>query len=335
MMFDLFDLSKFNEQSLREYVLTPITNYLGYKPGTKNDVRTDVLVTYPRISLGRKKGKDPILRGKADYVYEIERTWRWVLEAKSPSRKLSNNDIWQAHGYANHPQIRAIYFCVSNGYEFRIYQTNLGPDVDPVCNIKYEQLNDSLDVLKNILSPTSIKRNHPSITLDTGKPLAEGLRSLEKIVGGYINFSSNSLGIPTLNFLQLSVINGSIQRTEDGILMYLITKAPAHQEQEINERLNLDRVEVESNDDTISLDIDKPTVFVSRQTFNIPKDELLPDIFSGRRIPLDRTVSMDVAITAEAILKETKIVGRFHCKYNFEIFNQVVLLNGNFELSLS
>ena len=59
----------------------------------------------PVSYLGRKDpSRDPELRGKADYILEVRRRVRWVLEAKAPGVELGENDYEQAWSYANHPE---------------------------------------------------------------------------------------------------------------------------------------------------------------------------------------------------------------------------------------
>ena len=75
---------------------------------------------YPRKFLGRKDlSKDPELRGKADYILEAKRKVRWVLEAKAPDGQITQDDIEQAWSYANHPEVRAVYFVLCNGAHSR------------------------------------------------------------------------------------------------------------------------------------------------------------------------------------------------------------------------
>jgi hypothetical protein len=77
MLFEPIDLSKFNEQDVREEILAPIIRCLGYRRGTSNDVIRELSLRYPRIFLGRKKSKkDPIIRGEADYIFDIDKKWR-------------------------------------------------------------------------------------------------------------------------------------------------------------------------------------------------------------------------------------------------------------------
>jgi hypothetical protein len=90
-----------------------LLRYLGYRSGTSaNVIREQSLsLRYPKASLGRKNPKkDPELRGRADYICKIDDSVQWIIEAK-PAQDITINDIEQAYTYANHPEVRAVYFC--------------------------------------------------------------------------------------------------------------------------------------------------------------------------------------------------------------------------------
>jgi hypothetical protein len=335
MLFEPIDFSKLNEQDVREEILAPIIRHLGYRRGTSNDVIRELSLRYPRIFLGRKKPKkDPIIRGEADYVLDIDNKWRWVLEAKSPGQ-IDIDEIEQAYSYAIHPEVRAIYFCLSDGYEFKIYRTDYAPDVAPIFQTNYDELNTTFATLKNILSPESIKRNWSARVIDIGKPVGTGLNSLVKIESGHIGFQSNSWNIPVYNALSLTVVNGTIQRDEDGkLLIYLVTRSSLAL-QEKNSRLGLDTVEVKSSEDILSCDSEKPTLFVSRKTYTIPQGETALNITTGKTTLLPYTVKADISINARAVLSAKKLSGQFTCEYNFHQSTSSLSLVGEFELNLS
>ncbi len=97
-----------------EGIIAPLLQKLGYRKGTHNHIIRELSLKYPRQSLGRKKKTDPRLRGSADYICEVQGekgTIRWVIEAKSPSNKIDDpNGLSQAWSYANHPEVKAIYY---------------------------------------------------------------------------------------------------------------------------------------------------------------------------------------------------------------------------------
>src|SRR5262245_61612627 len=123
----MLPFERLNETDVREEVIAPLLKSLGYQSGTQNDIIREQNLRYPRVFLGRKKGNDPPLRGKADYILEVQGRLRWVVEAKPPSSPLGLEEIEQAWTYASHPEIRALYFVVCNGRSLSVYQTANGP----------------------------------------------------------------------------------------------------------------------------------------------------------------------------------------------------------------
>jgi hypothetical protein len=256
------------------------------------------------------------------------------LEAKSPGQ-INIDEIEQAYSYAIHPEVRAIYFCISDGYEFRIYRTDYAPDVAPIFQTNYDELKTTFDTLKNILSPESIRRDWSARVIDIGKPIGAGLNSLVKIESGHIGFQSNSWNIPVYNALSLTVVNGAIQRDENGkLLLYLLTRSSLAL-QEKNSRLGLDKIEVESSDDILSSDSEKPTLFVARKTYTIPQGETALNMTTGKNTLLPYSVKADISINARAVLSGKKLSGQFTCEYNFHQSTSSLSLVGGFELNLS
>jgi predicted type IV restriction endonuclease len=105
---------------LREEIIAPLLRQLGYRSGTPNSIIREQALSYSQLSLGRKKKHDPILRGRADYICDVQGKVKWVIEAKAPAAALDKDADEQAWSYANHPEIRALYYCLSNGREFQI-----------------------------------------------------------------------------------------------------------------------------------------------------------------------------------------------------------------------
>ena len=128
MEFPPYDFDTLNETDIREEIVAPLLRILGYRSGAENNVIREQPLNYPKSFLGRKKGSDPILRGGANYICEIQKQVRWVIEAKSPDAAIGLESEEQSWSYANHPEIRAVYFCLANGKEFKIFQTNRGPE---------------------------------------------------------------------------------------------------------------------------------------------------------------------------------------------------------------
>ena len=96
-MFEPIEFSGLNETDVREEILSPLIRALGYRSGTIHNVIREQSLRYPKAFLGRKNPKkDPILRGKADYILEAHGSIRWVIEAKAPDVIVGLDEIEQS-----------------------------------------------------------------------------------------------------------------------------------------------------------------------------------------------------------------------------------------------
>lgn len=161
-----------NESDIREEILAPLIRQLGYRSGTSNNVIREQSLRYPMQFLGRKDPqKDPALRGKADYILEVQQRVRWVIEAKAPEVPVGLDEIEQAWTYASHPEVRAVFFLLCNGRVLLVYRTVHGPEAPPVLSLTYEQLEQDFQVLWNLLSPEALLRDFPDVQIDVGVPI--------------------------------------------------------------------------------------------------------------------------------------------------------------------
>ena len=123
-LFNGLDLNKisqdpdFKEDSVREVIILPILKALGYKQ--ENIVRSKTL-QHPYLKIGSNKNRKITLI--PDYILKIEQNYAWVLDAKSPTPKVTDYEhVEQVYCYASHPEIRSTYFAICNGVEFALYR---------------------------------------------------------------------------------------------------------------------------------------------------------------------------------------------------------------------
>jgi hypothetical protein len=325
------NLEAMNEADVREEILAPLINFLGYKAGADNKASREVplALRYPRLFLGRKKrATDPYLRGRADYVLEVTGHARWVLEAKPPSEDIDQDSVEQAWSYANHPEIRAVYFAVSNGREFRVYRTNAPPGSEPILQVECRELIKSYDVIAQLLSADSIAKDFPE-AYDVGTPLGRGLRSLAKVVGGKIVYTRSSMNLRILSEIQIAIIDGSIERSQDGnLISYIVTQAPVKSIQSVIEKLGLEKLAYTSSSTSLSSDPRAPTDFLYSGTAIFREGEELFDMSSGSFIELPMTIECFIQSRASVVLESGGIVGT--------IENNAVYTGGiNFAMSFS
>lgn len=141
----------FKEDSVREVIILPILQKLGYK--NENIIRSKTL-EHPFLKIGSNK-KIPI-KLIPDYSLKVENSFAWVLDAKSPDKKINDPDnIEQVYSYATHPEIRSTYFALCNGLEFVLYrreQTN-----EPIFQFFIDEIDNYWEKLKMFLSPDSFQ----------------------------------------------------------------------------------------------------------------------------------------------------------------------------------
>jgi Type I restriction enzyme R protein N terminus (HSDR_N) len=95
------DFSSMNETDVRETIVRPLIESLGYRHGTEANIRTEQTLRYGKTFLGRKNPKkDPDLVGRADYICEVISFGRWVVEVKSPAESITQDAVEQAHIFA-------------------------------------------------------------------------------------------------------------------------------------------------------------------------------------------------------------------------------------------
>lgn len=336
MEFPVYEFDNLNETDIREEIIAPLLRYLGYRSGTSNNIIREQPLTYPQNALGRKKKNDPILRGRADYICDVQGQVRWVIEAKAPGAPLDNDAEEQSWSYANHPEIRAVYFCLSNGKEMQIFQTNRGPESPPVFQCKYEEMEVSLRIIHNILSPQSILRDHPKYEVDHGIPIGLGLRSIVRITNGSITYHHNSLELRPLVGLVMTITEGAVERNANGKLeAYIETQVPYQSLQQLNEKLGLHSLHLYSEHDSLSTDPHIPTVFSATTTHILPKGEVALDLTTWREIALPMNIGIQAKTKATGYLEGNKFMGQFNAHLTYKELGLQVEMNGSFNVHLA
>lgn len=252
------DFENMNETDVRETIVRPLLERLGYRHGTEANIRTEMTLRYDRAFLGRKNAKkDPPLVGRADYICELISFSKWVVEVKAPGEEIDRDAIEQAHTYAAHPEIAASHFIVTNGRQFHLYQTSRLSD--PVLRWNFEEQEEKFLLIFNIVGPEAMRKRALLGVSDPGKPLGQGVASRAAITGGEITYNYNAtknplLPLETLSGMQLAITGGSVMRIQDGRIkahIYIASAAPMYKE--LNEILGVrDGYEFYSSSEYIS-----------------------------------------------------------------------------------
>lgn len=258
-----------NETDVREIIVRPLLNRLGYAHGTENTIRTEQTFRYAKAYLGRKNAvKDPPLVGRADYILEVASVGRWVVEVKGPGEALNRDVVEQAHTYAAHPEVAALFFMITNGRSFRLYRTSSLDN--PLMSWDFDDTDEVFLALVNIVGPAAIRRKINLLQPDVGKPLGRGLASQVAIIGGWIQYEDHTTNHPMLNMvlgdvngLRLPITGGLVGRAEDGRLHAKLETAKAMpMAGELSDLMELtDGYDFYAADELISTDRERPTIF--------------------------------------------------------------------------
>ena len=261
------DLDSMNETDVREIVVRPLLHRLGYRQGSDANIRTEVVLRYPKAFLGRKKpGKDPDLVGRADYICEVVSFGRWVVEVKSPSEAIDENAVQQAHTYAAHPEVGASFILISNGRRFALFRT--GSLDAALLDFGRDELEAKLLPLFNIVGPDAIRKLAGLVRADPGKPLGRGLASRPDIVGGLITYEEHASNTPLvpremIEGLRLPVVGGRVERSDDGRIHAFVEVAQAAAMfRGLSDTIGaVDDYDFYSADEYVSTDPAQPTIF--------------------------------------------------------------------------
>ena len=141
-----FNVTTFNEASVREEIITPLLQILGY------DIQS-------YFSIEREK---PIrLLGRNNFLDYNLTLWSksfWLIEAKRPrsnDSEFTASDISQALSYATHPEINAALVVLCDGRKISVFDRE--EDIQtPMLTINLANLEENIDQLRYVLSPWQV-----------------------------------------------------------------------------------------------------------------------------------------------------------------------------------
>ncbi|WP_445215687.1 type I restriction endonuclease subunit R [Bradyrhizobium sp. Pa8] len=281
-MFESLNVTEMNETDVREAIVRPLLTTLGYRHGSVANIRTELTLRYDQSFLGRKSpGRDPRLQGRADYVCEVIPFGRWIVEVKSPANELCLEDAQQAHTYAAHPEVGARYYLITNGREFKAYQT--GAPFEPLLTWQLEETESAIYAIKNLLGPEAIERAG-KIVIDPGRPLAPGLGSYARIVGGSMAYSGSESNNPALEAAMKPILgmrNGirgqEVLRVQDGLIEARLELQPAFSMfDDMNRALGFVPIVFKCADEVLSSDPAAPSILSNILSVTLPRGTELP-----------------------------------------------------------
>lgn len=337
MRFSAINLRGFNEQDVREEILAPLLRRLGYRSGSEHHILREQLLQYPHQFIGRKSpGRDPRVRGKADYVMAAGRRVRWVLEAKAPSVTITEDEIEQAWTYASHAEIRAVYFGICNGERLIVLQTDQAPGQPPVLDRRIEELDDETvwSGLVDLLSPEALLRNHPRAVAEFKAPLGPTFGSLIRINSGWIHYDRSTANVPALLHMQIPIVGGAIQHNhEGGMIATVDLSAPSQTLQETLSKLGLMTIDLTSPSEALSTDPRAPTMFRYESAAVFPSGTPLTDITAWRDIAMPAALSVQVSVSILGILEGGVFSGMIENRGQVPGLPEIISI-GRFSISL-
>jgi hypothetical protein len=324
--FASINVEGMNETDVRETIVRPFIHALGYAYGTPNHIRTEYPLRYGKTFLGRKNpSKDPDLRGRADYICEVISHGRWVVEVKGQDKPLGIDDAEQAHTYAAHPEVAAFYYLLTNGREFRLYRTS--HPAEPVLAWDLAKTTETFPIIRNIIGPAAIKRRAQIDQVDTNVPLAEGVKSRVRIVGGYLTYSEHHSSKPEVDAalarvsgMRASIIGREVRRTEWGLLRAEIELVRANDIlDQLNHAAGFESFVFECADEFVSVDRERPSIFQSITGGQVHAGTVIGGVPGVPTFSLP--FGLDVLAYTEAVgfVEDDKFKGTFNIAYDFRV----------------
>lgn len=148
--FDFAELDSpdFKEDSVREEIVKPVLNALGFKATGRNRIVRSKKLQHPFVKTASGKRTINIF---PDYLLRVGSKYAWVLDAKDPNEEVKTGDNRdQAYFYAIHPEVRVRYYSLCNGKEFVVFAVDSS---DPVLYFHVSEIAKHWQSIEALLSP--------------------------------------------------------------------------------------------------------------------------------------------------------------------------------------
>ena len=147
---------EFKEDSVREFIIAPLLQKLGFKTQGKLTLKLSKTLKTPTI-IGSNKKIDTQDLITPDYVLYVDSKPHCVLDAKAPDKNISPNsdNERQVFYYAINKEVKAPYYALCNGIEFMLFETQ-GQELLFQCSCRdiwrNNAINDNFRHLKQYLT---------------------------------------------------------------------------------------------------------------------------------------------------------------------------------------
>jgi DNA modification methylase len=163
--FDMSELTSpdFKEDSVREEIIKPILNALGYFASGKNRIRRSRKLQHPFVMVGSSTRQ---INNFPDYLLTVGDKYVWVLDAKDPHEEIkTGKHREQVYFYAIHPDVNVTHYALCNGKEFAAFAIN---EAKPRLYFHISELAKHWKELVRTLSPAAFgeKAEYPKLPFD-------------------------------------------------------------------------------------------------------------------------------------------------------------------------
>jgi DNA modification methylase len=148
----------FKEDSVREIIILPLLNALGYKDNNPHRIIRSRSLQHPFLTIGSQTRPLTLI---PDYILNVDQQAVFVLDAKAPGEIIhTGKHLEQVYSYAIHPEIRAPYFGLCNGRELIVFSIDRKT---ALLYIQLSELTQHWEALQNLLAPPAFgPRIHPT-----------------------------------------------------------------------------------------------------------------------------------------------------------------------------
>ena len=152
-MFNHFDFSiladpDFKEDAVREELITPILNRLGYSATGDHRILRSKTLVHPFVDIGTKNYKVNIF---PDYLLSVSGSIKWVLDAKAPGENiLTGKHVEQAFSYAIQKDVRVLVYGLCNGHALAIFDVS---HQEPILHMPLAAIDAGWDEVNKVLCP--------------------------------------------------------------------------------------------------------------------------------------------------------------------------------------
>ena len=205
-----------------------------------------------------------------------------------------------------------------------------------MLDFTYDQLKVQFARLANLVSPEALRREFSSFVLDTGKPLAPGLRSFAKVEKGIMTYTEAPAYTPGVVGTIVHITDGSVVRAVGGGIIAMAKFSFHHQTMNtFSNALGVDAVEWVTPDESLSCDPSNPTVFVQQREISVREGTEVPDFsIAGHTTPTPVSVTAPVAAEVAGYMSGNKFIGKIVAQSYFAAANVDIRVCANIELLL-